>query len=214
MAHKQTDWMDHVVQYPKRITLVENGDGTWTIEAAPGEIIQQGTQMSATNFNNMEEGIGGASMMADLIFTQLLLKLGHSDMTVDSLADALAAEIAKIVDGTTVAKKASTLETARTIAISGGATGTATSFKGDQNITIPVTALDATKLIGKTAIGNGGTNASDAAGARANLDVPSNADLIAALVYADLQRSVDTAIQRDLEERLITAEAQIDALGS
>lgn len=207
MAYKQTDWLDHVVQYPKRITLVDNGDGTWTMEPSPGEIVQQGTQMSATNFNNMEEGIGAASMMADLLFTQLLLKLGHSEETLDGL-------VAALKSGDFVAAKAAALATARSIAISGGATGTATSFDGSGNITIPVTALDATKLTGKTPIGNGGTNASDAAGARANLDVPSNADLIAALVYADLQRSVDTAIQRDLEERLITAEAQIDAMGS
>lgn len=39
--------------------------------------------------------------------------------------------------------KADSLTTARTIAISGGATGTATSFSGASNITIPVTALDA-----------------------------------------------------------------------
>lgn len=214
MPYPQTDWKDHVVQYPKRVKITDAGDGYSNIEPAPGEVVQQGTPMSATNFNNMEDGIGGANILVDLLFTQLLLKLGHSDMTVDSLADALAAEIAKIVDGTTVAKKASTLETARTIAISGGATGTATSFKGDQNITIPVTALDATKLTGKTAIENGGTNANTVADARANLDVPSNADFIAALVYSDLVRSHDVAIQRDLEERLIVAEAQIAAMGT
>ena len=70
------------------------------------------------------------------------------------------------------------------------------------------------KLNGKVPMVNGGTNATDAAGARTNLDVPSNADLIAATIYADLQRSVDNAVQRDLEERLITAEAQIAALGT
>ncbi|NLF35462.1 MAG: hypothetical protein GX585_05795, partial [Clostridiales bacterium] len=43
------------------------------------------------------------------------------------------------------AATATKLATARTIAISGGATGTATSFNGAANITIPVTALDASK---------------------------------------------------------------------
>jgi hypothetical protein len=41
---------------------------------------------------------------------------------------------------------ATTLQTARTIAISGGATGTATSFNGGANITIPVTGLNANNL--------------------------------------------------------------------
>jgi hypothetical protein len=41
---------------------------------------------------------------------------------------------------------ADTLTTARTIALSGAATGTATSFNGSANITIPVTALNASNL--------------------------------------------------------------------
>ncbi|WP_376967503.1 LamG-like jellyroll fold domain-containing protein (plasmid) [Azospirillum sp. A26] len=50
----------------------------------------------------------------------------------------------------TVASVASAakLTTAHTIALSGGATGTATSFDGSANITIPVTAIDATKIVG------------------------------------------------------------------
>lgn len=47
-----------------------------------------------------------------------------------------------------ISGSAATLKTARTIALSGGATGTATSFNGSTNITIPVTALDASKLTG------------------------------------------------------------------
>lgn len=38
------------------------------------------------------------------------------------------------------------LQTPRTIAVSGGATGTATSFDGSANIAIPITALDASSL--------------------------------------------------------------------
>ena len=44
------------------------------------------------------------------------------------------------------ATTATTLQTARTIALSGAATGTATSFNGSANITIPVTALNASNL--------------------------------------------------------------------
>jgi hypothetical protein len=44
------------------------------------------------------------------------------------------------------ASTATTLQTARTIALSGAATGTATGFNGSANITIPVTALNASNL--------------------------------------------------------------------
>lgn len=52
----------------------------------------------------------------------------------------------------TTATKANQLTTARTIAISGGVTGTATTFNGTANITIPVTAVDASKLTNKNTI--------------------------------------------------------------
>lgn len=49
-----------------------------------------------------------------------------------------------------VTGSAATLSTARTIALSGAATGTATSFNGSANITIPVTALNASNLTAGT----------------------------------------------------------------
>lgn len=55
--YAQTHWLDHVTQYPNRRIITNNGDGTQTVEKAQGEIIQQGTAQSATNFNNMEDGI-------------------------------------------------------------------------------------------------------------------------------------------------------------
>jgi hypothetical protein len=48
------------------------------------------------------------------------------------------------------ATTATTLQTTRTIGLSGGATGTATSFNGGADITIPVTALDADKITSGT----------------------------------------------------------------
>lgn len=62
-----------------------------------------------------------------------------------------------IYGNTTSATK---LQNARTIAISGGATGTATSFDGSGNITIPVTGLDMNKAnAGTLPVGRGGTGA-------------------------------------------------------
>lgn len=48
------NWKDHVVQYPNRYKVTQNGDGTETAEKVPGEVIQQGTPMNAANFNNID----------------------------------------------------------------------------------------------------------------------------------------------------------------
>jgi hypothetical protein len=61
-----------------------------------------------------------------------------------ALADIQAANFRGALVGN--ASTATTLQTARTIALSGAATGTATSFNGSANITIPVTALNASNL--------------------------------------------------------------------
>lgn len=56
------------------------------------------------------------------------------------------------------AATATVLETSRTIALSGGATGTATGFNGSSNITIPVTSVNATSLTGTIADARLGVN--------------------------------------------------------
>ena len=62
----------------------------------------------------------------------------------------------------TTATKANQLTTARTIGISGAVTGTATSFNGTSNITIPITALDVSKATaGTLPIARGGTGRTD-----------------------------------------------------
>ena len=55
MAYKPTNWIDHI-NSGNVFVLTDNGDGTTTIQYA-GEVIQQGTPMSAENFNNIEQGI-------------------------------------------------------------------------------------------------------------------------------------------------------------
>lgn len=61
-------WIDHVVQRPKTYTITDNPDGTKTLADAPGTIVQQGTPMSATNFNAMETGIGDAHTAMQIFF--------------------------------------------------------------------------------------------------------------------------------------------------
>lgn len=69
---------------------------------------------------------------------------------------------ASLLGNATSATTANTLTTARTIAISGGATGTATSFNGGANISIPVTALNASLLSTGTVPGDRGVTAGSA----------------------------------------------------
>lgn len=57
MAYKRTKWQDHVVERPKTYTEATNDDGSITLTPAPGEILQQGTPISATNLNNGEEAL-------------------------------------------------------------------------------------------------------------------------------------------------------------
>ena len=60
--YNQTEWKDHVTQYPNRREITDNPDGTKEVTKAQGEIIQQGTPQSATNFNKQENGIQDAYM--------------------------------------------------------------------------------------------------------------------------------------------------------
>jgi hypothetical protein len=61
---------------------------------------------------------------------------------------------------TGTASNATVLQTARTIAISGGVTGTATSFNGSANISIDATAINVgTATAGTLAVARGGTGA-------------------------------------------------------
>lgn len=205
MPYNPTDWKDHVVQFPNRYRETTDEQGYVTHEEAPGEVIQQGTPMSATNFNKQEHGIAEALSMADILFSEMLLKLGHSEYSLDTLVSALKS-------GDLVAAKAVALETARTIALSGGATGTATEFDGSGNVTIPVTALDPTKLSAAVSIEKGGTGAATAEAARTKLSVPSITDLQAAIILADAQHSISQANERDHDDRLRVAEAQLAAL--
>ena len=58
--YNQTEWKDHVTQYPNRRRLTTNPDGSTEVVKEQGQVIQQGTPQSATNFNNQENGIQDA----------------------------------------------------------------------------------------------------------------------------------------------------------
>jgi len=104
-----------------------------------------------------------------------------------------------VVNGGTGASDLSTiavgkLTTARTIALSGGATGTATSFDGSANIAIPVTALNPTSLSAAVGLSKGGTGATTASAARTALGVAYSDDV--PVVNGTATAGVGTTISR------------------
>ena len=65
--HEWINWKDHVVERPRTYTEVINADGSKTFTPAPGEVIQQGTPQSATNFNLMDDGIADGQIAEALL---------------------------------------------------------------------------------------------------------------------------------------------------
>ena len=63
MPYTPTIWKDHILS-ENSYTITPNSDGTSSIKPA-GTVVQQGTPMSAENFNHMEQGIAGAAQNAD-----------------------------------------------------------------------------------------------------------------------------------------------------
>lgn len=59
------NWKDRQVEHPHRVTLVNNGDGTYDIQKSPGRIEEEGTPQKEANFNNMDLGIFEALMVAE-----------------------------------------------------------------------------------------------------------------------------------------------------
>lgn len=59
-------WKDHAINPNNTYAVKENPDGTITLTPA-GEVLQQGTNMSATNFNNMEFGIADADLASRIL---------------------------------------------------------------------------------------------------------------------------------------------------
>ena len=61
-------WLDHAVTPDRTFTMKQNADGTVTLIPA-GTVIQQGTNMSAANFNNIEMGITDHDLAMQILIT-------------------------------------------------------------------------------------------------------------------------------------------------
>lgn len=67
--NKRVGWLDHVVERPRTYKEISNSDGSKTFTPVPGEIIQQGTAQSATNFGAMDEALQHLSIAYDMLMT-------------------------------------------------------------------------------------------------------------------------------------------------
>ena len=69
MSYVRTFWKDRVVERPRTFTQVTNADGSITQTNAPGQVIEPGTPLNATNFNNLEEGLVHYAAAFELLYT-------------------------------------------------------------------------------------------------------------------------------------------------
>lgn len=91
MAYKRVMWKDHVVERPRTYTEVANSDGSKTLNPSPGEVLQQGTPQSATNFNNGEEALLHYSVAFDMLVTIM----GSMAMEIETMREQLSALVNK-----------------------------------------------------------------------------------------------------------------------
>jgi hypothetical protein len=126
------------------------------------DTIATNAEVNQNAFSNIT--VGSTTIQADAKQDTLILTAGPNiALTPDATNDKVTIGVTGTVDAaascTGNSATATALATARTIALSGGATGTATSFNGSANITIPVTSLDVTKLSGTATISTTGNAA-------------------------------------------------------
>ncbi len=91
MAYKRTNWKDHVVERPRTYTEAANSDGSKTFTPAPGEVLQQGTPQSATNFNNIENQLQNLSVAYDMLFSITQAEIRAQRDRIEALETATAA---------------------------------------------------------------------------------------------------------------------------
>lgn len=65
------NWKDRIVERPRTYTEVINQDGSRTDTPAPGVVQEPGTQVSATNLNQMDQGTQDAKAATALILNAM-----------------------------------------------------------------------------------------------------------------------------------------------
>lgn len=62
MAYTKTNWLDRVVQFPRRFTKSGETSSQVTLTADPGIVTEAGTPYNATQMNKIEKGIEDAHL--------------------------------------------------------------------------------------------------------------------------------------------------------
>jgi hypothetical protein len=149
-------------------------DNTVTLNVTDATTATKGVASFATTNFTVSEGsvsikVAGIPNSAlvnnNITIGNTSIALGSDSTILDGLTSITSDEFIGELTGN--ASTATTLQTARTVGISGPITGTATSFNGSTNITIPVTALDVahTNVTGVLAVDHGGTGTTTSTGA-------------------------------------------------
>lgn len=88
-------WLDHAVTPDRTFTMVTNSDGTVTLTPV-GKVIQQGTNMSAANFNNIEMGITDCDLAIQILITLARSLTDRETVSEKDIADLNANLLAEI----------------------------------------------------------------------------------------------------------------------
>lgn len=89
--NQRIGWKDHVVERPRTYTEVTNQDGSKTFTPAPGQVLQQGTPQSATNFNTMDEALQHINVAFDEVFCIMQAELRKAQADIVALQAQVAA---------------------------------------------------------------------------------------------------------------------------
>ena len=81
--NKRIQWEDHV-RDSKAYSMTKNGDDTVNLTPA-GNVLQQGTPQSATNFNTMEEALQHMCNAYDLMATIYQAELRDASNKIEAL---------------------------------------------------------------------------------------------------------------------------------
>lgn len=60
-------WKDRAVERPRTFNIQNNADGTITLIPAPGQVIEEGTPVNASNLNAIEKDILDAAQITDSV---------------------------------------------------------------------------------------------------------------------------------------------------
>jgi hypothetical protein len=64
-VYSPTQWRDHIVEFFNRFRKTDNADGTFDLERVEGDVYQDGTPVSATNLQKMDDEIARSSGLVD-----------------------------------------------------------------------------------------------------------------------------------------------------